>query len=113
MATVTIGCRLPSGIVLEVGDKKVTIAGQRQAQKGRDIILLSNDDYGTTEVDQSFWEAFKKNVGEDFAPIASGALFEAKSRQDAGAKAKELKDEKTGLEPVSQKTKDIKPEGEE
>lgn len=106
--TVTIGCRLPSGLVLEVNDKRVPIAGQRQAQEGRPIILLSQDDVGFTEVDADFWEAFKKRVGPEFAPIKSGAVFEAKNPGEAKAKARELKKEKTGVEPLPQEAPGIK-----
>lgn len=104
MSTITIGCRLPSGIVLDIGDHsaKVELAGQRQAQARSSIIILNDDDFGTTEVDAQFWEAFKKRVGPDFAPLKSGAIFEAKSEKEAKAKAKDLKGQKTGHEPISQ-----------
>lgn len=105
--TVTIGCRLPSGLVIEVNDIQVTLAGQRQSQERSPIILLSEDDYGLTDVDADYWEAFKKRVGQDFAPIKSGAVFEAKNHGDAKGKAKELKKEKTGHEPLSQEVPGI------
>lgn len=98
--TVTIGCRLPSGLILEVGGVRVELAGQRQAQEGREIILLGEADYGVTEVDAAYWESFKKEVGEDFAPIKSKAIFEAKSEKEAKAIHKEVKKEKTGHEPL-------------
>lgn len=107
MSTVTIGCRLPSGLVLEVNGVQVELAGQRQAQAGREIILLGEDDFGTTEVDASFWEAFKKNVGPEFAPIKSMAIFEAKNEREAKAVQAEIKTEKTGHEPLPKKAKDI------
>jgi hypothetical protein len=111
--TVTIGCRLPSGLILELAGKSpVVLAGQRQAQERSPIILLSEEDVGYTEVDADFWEAFKKlhpSDGEQaFAPLKSGAIFEAKTRNEARAKAKDLQKEKTGHEPLSQETKDIK-----
>lgn len=104
--TVTIGCRLPSGIVLDLEKngqvvQSVELAGQRQTQQRSPIILLSADDYGVTEVEESFFEAWKAQVGKDFAPLASGAIFEAKNASDAGAKAKDLKAKKTGHEPAS------------
>ena len=110
MSTVTIGCRLPSGLILDLGDPtkpSVELAGQRQTQARSPIILLTEEDYGTTEVDSSFWEAFKTRVGPEFAPIKSGAIFEAKSEKDAKAIAKELKGKKTGHEPLPQEDKDI------
>lgn len=107
MSTVTIGCRLPSGLILQVGDKFVELAGQRQTQQRSPIILLSADDYGTTEVEASFWEAWKAIVGAKFAPLESGAIFEAKTVKEADAKAKDLKGKKTGHEPLPQVDKDI------
>lgn len=111
MSTITIGCRLPSGIILDLGDSKtppVELAGQRQAQARSSIITLSEEDYGTTVVDVSFWEAFKKRVGPDFAPITSGAIFEAKNTKEAAAIHKDIKGKKTGHEPLEQEVGDIK-----
>lgn len=109
MANITIGCRLPSGLIIDLmkdGKKvEVELAGQRQTQARSSIIILSNDDYGTTEVDASFWEEWKASVGADYAPLASGAIFEAKNTNEAGAKAKDLKDKKTGHEPAKQEMK--------
>ena len=108
MANVTIGCRLPNGLVIEVGDQKVELEGQRQTQKRSKIILLSDDDYGLTEVDASFWDAWKKIVGADFYPLKSGAIFEAKNTTDADAKAKDLKSKKTGHEPMEPEAEGVK-----
>lgn len=106
---IVIGCRLPCGLVLEHEGKQVTLAGQNQNKQG--IILLSQDDYGETIVDASYWAAWKKaNAG--FAPLETGAIFEAKNQSEVKAKAKELKAEKTGHEPMPQDdgTGKIKPE---
>ena len=111
MSTVTIGCRLPSGLILDLGDQKtppVELEGQRQAQARSKIVLLSEDDYGTTEVDQSFWEAFMARVGPDFAPVKSGAIFVAKNEKEAKAMHKDLKGQKTGHEPLPQEVGEIK-----
>jgi hypothetical protein len=111
MSKITIGCRLPSGLVLDLGDPtvpSVELAGQRQTQARSPIVLLSEEDYGTTEVDASFWDAFKKRVGPDFAPIKSGAIFEAKNEKEAKAIHKDIKGKKTGHEPLEQETSEIK-----
>lgn len=103
MANITIGCRLPNGIILELpSGAKVTLKGQNSAQARSPIILLSEEDCGFTEVDASFWEAWKAHVGPDFAPLASLAIFEAKSQRDAESLHKEVKKQKTGHEPASQ-----------
>lgn len=111
MTTITIGCRLPSGLTLDLGDASkppVVIYGQRQAQERSKIITLSDEDCGYTEVDADFWEEFKRRVGPEFAPIKSGAVFEAKNTKEAEAKQKDLKSKKTGHEPVGQDEAGIK-----
>lgn len=110
MAVVTVGCRLPSGLEIQVGEKKIELAGQNQRYKelGIEIILLKDEDYGTTEVDASFWEAWKQIVGQDFAPLKSGAIFESKNATEAKAQAKDLKEKKTGHEPMPQTDGNVK-----
>lgn len=108
MATVTIGCRLPNGIILELDSgHKVALNGQNSAQARSPIILLTEEDCGYTEVDAEFFAAWKKQVGEDFAPLRSLAIFEAKNQRDAEAVQREVKKEKTGHEPMPQKSKDV------
>jgi len=104
MASITIGCRLPNGLILELpGKPPVPLNGQNSAQAGSPIILLSESDCGFTEVNADFWAEWKK-IYKGFAPLESNAIFEAKNRADAKDIAKELKKEKTGHEPLPQKT---------
>lgn len=108
MANILVGCRLPSGIILEVpGAPHVVLNGQRQSQEGREIILLNADDYGVTEVDESFFESWKKLVTENFGPLKNGLIFVAKNEKEAKAKNKDLKSKPTGHEATSQDAKDI------
>lgn len=107
MSTVTIGCRLPSGLILQVGEKFVELAGQRQTQMRSPVILLTPDDFGVTEVAADFWEAWKAQVTDKFTPLASGAIFEAKNSKEAESKAKDNKTRKTGHEPLPQEDKNI------
>lgn len=108
MATVTVGCRLPNGIILELNNgRKVTLNGQNSAQARSPIILLTEEDCGYTEVDAEFFAEWKSQVGPDFAPLSSMAIFEAKNQRDAEAVQREVKKEKTGHEPMPQKSKDI------
>lgn len=103
-ATVIVGCRLPTGIVLDHPldpSKKVELAGLNKA-------LVIGSDHATTEVDGEFWEQWK-TVHKDFPALKSGAIFEAKDAASAKAKAKELKDEKTGFEPMAQEAQGVKP----
>lgn len=91
--TVTIGCRLPHGLIIhhpKDPSKKVELAGMNKA-------VIIGADHVTTPVDEEFWGAWKAEH-KDFAPLVSGAIFEAKSEVEAKAIAKELKGEKTGFE---------------
>lgn len=99
--TVVVGCKLPNGIVLEHpldAKNKVELAGRNKA-------VVIGADYATTEVDGDFWDnwiAFNK----EFTAVTSGAIFVAKTISDAAAIARELINEKTGLEPMGTDGKD-------
>ena len=90
---IIIGCRLPHGIILRHPKDpaaEVELGGVNKSA------IIGADHY-TTPVDAEFWEAWKAAHGE-FAPLKSGAIFEAKTESEAKAVAKELADEKTGFE---------------
>lgn len=100
MANITIGCRLPHGIVLEVGDKLVNI-------KGLNSSMIIGADHFANEVDASFWKAWSE-ANADSRLLSSGALFSASNEKEAKAKAKDLKSVKTGLEPVDPDSMGVK-----
>jgi hypothetical protein len=90
-----IGCKLPNGIVLEVGEKSVEINGLNKS-------VIIGATHATTEVDNDFWQAWKKEHA-DFPALKSGAIFEAKTEKDAAVAVKDTG--KTGLEPMPQDNK--------
>lgn len=47
-STVTVGCKLPNGLVLELAGQKHELAGARTAKAGG---------YGLTPVPADFWQA--------------------------------------------------------
>lgn len=110
MATesVIVCCSLPNGLTCQVGDKRVTLRGSAnyiQPNKDRKFKGILQTDPGAviyrhtmTPVDKAFWDAFVKNMGPDFAPFKSGAIYWAKDRGDATAKAREREDHVNGLE---------------
>ena len=101
--SVTIGCKLPHGIVLDHPldpSKKVELRGKNRS-------LIIGAEYGTTEVDGEFWETWK-TVHAEFPALRSGAIFEAANASDLAAVAAELKDEATGFEPMSQEAQGVK-----
>ena len=112
--TIVIGCRLPCGLVLDLPrtdgtTSKVTLNGQNSTQARSPIILLTEDDYGVTDVDQDFWDAWKAAYA-GFEPLVKQVIFEAKNRNDAQAIQNEVQDEPTGHEPMPQTVPGIQTE---
>ena len=102
--SVTIGCKLPHGIVLDHPldhSKKVELRGKNRS-------LIIGAEYGTTEVDGEFWETWK-TVHAEFPALRSGAIFEAKNANELVAVAAELEDETTGLEAMPREAQGVKP----
>ena len=106
MANVIVGCKLPNGLIIESPidpSIKVELNGSN-----REIIIGAG--YGSTEVDAEFWKLWESQ-NKDFPPFKSQAIFVAKSAPDVAAKAKELVNEKTDLEPLRTDGKDRRASG--
>lgn len=99
MPKITIGCRLPNGIILKHPNKEIDYSVKLAGRFSSKIVGAT---HVTTEVDAEFWEVWKKAYS-NYQPLRTGAIFEASSPQAAEAKAKELSKEKTGFEPVDKK----------
>ena len=109
--TIVVGCRLPNGLVLRAVDatgaeRRVLLNGQNSAMGG--AVWIAPTLCGYTDVDEGFWDAWLK-INKDFPALKSGAIFAQKNVESARSKADEMKNEKTGLEQVKRKTKDINP----
>jgi len=96
-ATVTVGCKLPNGLILEVGDKRVAVKGSNSS------LLIGG--HGITEnVDKEFFDTWlTQNVGLQF--VKAELIFAHEKATNTAAQAKEQSAEKTGLEPLSQEDK--------
>lgn len=95
---VTVGCKLPNGIILEHPmdpSIKVEIAGLNK-------VTIIGAGYASTDVDADFWEVWH-NANKTFSAVVSGAIFASKSSNDVKAIAKEFADRSTGLEPMKKK----------
>ena len=92
---VTIGCRLPHGLVLEYKGVEVTLKGKNSRVVAG--LYVPEQDFATTEVDADFWEAWI-TAHSTFPAILSGAIFIAKDAASAEAIAKEFRNEPTGME---------------
>lgn len=101
----TVCCKLPNGITVELGEKKVHLAGISKT-------TIIGSTHGSTEVNDEFWKAWvEKN--KEFPPYKAGAIFAAKNQNEAAAVAKDLAEVTTGLEPMKKqddkRAKGIKP----
>lgn len=65
-ATVAVGCKLPNGIILAVGEKQVLIPGANSSPIA--------GGHGTAMVPKDFWDEFCM-LNPDFQPIKAGVLF--------------------------------------
>lgn len=91
-ATVTVGCKLPNGLHLDLGDKRVTLNGANSAR------IVGG--YGITEgVDAAFFEAWKKTYADSPA-VKNGLVFAHGKTGDVEAQAREQAEIRTGLEPL-------------
>jgi hypothetical protein len=105
--TILICSKLPTSLVLNHPldpTVKVTIRGLNAAPRGKDKQPIYVP-YMTTEVDADFWSAWEGAHGEKakkpFPAIKSGALYAAKSADEANGIAKEREKERTGFEGMS------------
>ena len=100
MATVLIGCRLPSGIILQHptnSNQRVKLSGTYETKMESGLFIPPRA-YSTTQVDAEFWATWKAAYA-GFPPLKTRAIFEAKTDQEAGAKVKDTA--RTGFEPMS------------
>ena len=108
MAKITVGCMLPNGIVLThpTSGARVELAGLHSARK-----IYAGAKHASTEVEQDVWDGIKAAYKD--SPLfksESPSIFDARNETDAKAKAKELSEEKTGLEPLAQDAGGVKKE---
>lgn len=96
--TVTVGCKLPNGLVCEMGKfgdedyKSVTLNGANSA--------VVHGGYGITDgVDESFWNAWKKKHAR-LSFVQKGLVFAVGDIASARDHALDLSALKTGLEPL-------------
>lgn len=116
MSTVTVACKLPHGMHLEIRnpaglvERRVTIKGARLKtnKNGREITKghETTDDYGrgfglTHGVPADFWARWAEE-NKEYPPFARGMIFAQGSDVDARAQATEMSEIQTGLEPLSQ-----------
>jgi len=92
---VTVGCKLPNGMVLEVDQKEVTVVGWR----GSETRIIGG--YGLTQVDKDLWDAWLAAHKEQ-PYVKKGLIFAQDNGNSARAQAKEQAKIKSGMEPLPQ-----------
>jgi len=107
MAIAIIGCKLPNGLKITMGDTSVVLKGNgdyhmpNEDRKFKSPTLVHGD--SLTRVDKDFAEAWFKWAEEHhYQPVLSGAVYMAKNNNEASAIAKDTSDVKTGLEQMPQ-----------
>lgn len=99
MSTVIVGCKLPHGLIIKVGDKSVELSGRNESR------ILSNENFGITEVDADFWKAWL-NLNKETKAVKIGAIFANETEKSTKAEAKEKAKLKTGTEQIKAEAKD-------
>lgn len=93
--TVTIGCKLPNGIYMDV-------AGQRVRINGWNANVIQGLSHGLTEeVPADLWEAWQKEYA-DSPLLANGIIFAEDTTKRASDKAKDEKEKSSGHEQLPQ-----------
>ena len=88
--TVTVGCKLPHGLVLELGGVEVTINGVNSS--------LIVGGFGLTEgVDAAFFDAWM-SANKHTAIVKNELIFAQSKTSEAQAEAKDKAANKSGLE---------------
>ncbi|WP_124297777.1 hypothetical protein [Acetobacter pasteurianus] len=104
MATVTVGCKLLHGVKLRLSDgTDVMLRGARQAP-GFDMRTGEGapGSVGLTEIDASVWAQIQKEYAR-WPMLTGGMVFADAKKSKVIDQAKEKAEQKTGLEPISDK----------
>ena len=123
MEHVIIGCKLPTGYLLEVGYEVVTSSGAgerpqyRRLPSYKSYLLRGSNAHNTTglqlpamqsrtfintDVPKDLWDQWKKEHPNNYL-LKSGILFESKDEPSAKAQAIDVAKVNNGFEPLDQK----------
>lgn len=92
MATVTVGCKLPNGLIIQVGDKSHTL-------KGTNASLVIGG-HGITEgVDKELFDAWL-SANKDRDVVKNGHIFAHEKSAKTESEATEKTSNKNKLEPI-------------
>ncbi len=104
MSTVTVGCKFPNGLVLELGKM-----GETEGKNAYRRVYLNGSNtrrihsvaagHGLTDVDKDFWEAWSTKF-KHLTALKEKHVFAVDDAASAQAVAIEHMGEKSGLEPL-------------
>lgn len=96
MTKVVIGCKLPNGIYMQVGEKTQVINGFNAS-------IVEGGHGITYDVPKDLWEAWlAENKNRDL--VKNGFIFAHGKDKDTKEEAKEKKENKSKTEPLEQKS---------
>ncbi|MDE3023343.1 MAG: hypothetical protein KGI54_16090 [Pseudomonadota bacterium] len=96
MATVTVGCKLPHGLILEIGKQKYVLNGAHTAQ----VLGFNGERIGITHnVDKDFFDKWME-THKEYQPVKAGLIFAHEKEANVIAEGKEKKKVKTGFEAI-------------
>jgi hypothetical protein len=92
---VTVACKLPHGLHLDIGDKRVTLNG---GNSGTALIVDGEGHgHGLTEVDKEFFDAWRA-LNADHPALKAELIFAHDKRDSAVAQARSNRKNRTGFE---------------
>ena len=107
--TVSVGCRVPNGLVLTIGRRttpegNIIDMGKSLPVAGPSRTMLTAEGstiycgHGITDIPKEFWDAWLKD-NKDTALVKERYIFAQPKGESARAEAKELTGHNVGLEP--------------
>lgn len=88
---VVIGCKLPHGLQLKVGNRTAVINGSNSS--------IVHGGYGMTSLDEEFFDAWAKEH-KDYEPLKRDLIFKTNAMPDAIKRAEEQAEVRSGFEGV-------------
>lgn len=102
MPNVTVGCKLPHGLIIRLNSNSKTQVTLNGANSGTVVGLDGKVQRGTcgfTQVDETFINAWLKAYA-DTVMVKKGLIFISKNQKEAQAQADDKENIKTGFEPT-------------
>ena len=101
MATVSVGCKLPHGLIFDLNGKRYTFAGVKSTLAAKMGITVDAPWGVTHGVDASVWEEFKKQF-KDVDFMKKGLVFANEKAIAIEAYIKESAGMKSGFEGLTE-----------